>query len=110
MKKEDECFCRIPLWVQITGIPNHWASKEVGWKLGKFFHKCLNVILPENGSKQGSLLKIFVEINLNKPLLRGTKINLDGKIEWVDFKYELLPSFCLYCGRIDIRKKPMLTK
>lgn len=105
MKKENECFCMIPLWAQITGIPHHWASKEVGWKIGKLFHKCLNVILPENGSKQGRVIKILVEVELNKPLLRGTKINIDGEQEWIDFKYELLPSFCFYCGLIGHQEK-----
>lgn len=108
MKKEDECFGRIPLWVQIMGIPNHWASKEVGWKIGKLFHKCLNVILPENGSKQGRLLKILVEVELNRPLLMGTRVNLEGEKEWADFKYELLPNFCFYCGLIGHQKKKNL--
>lgn len=88
MQKEDERFTRIPLWIQIRGIPQHWVSKELGWKLGTLFHKCLNVILSENGSKLGSLIKILVEVELKNPLLRGTKLNLEGE------------QFCFYCGCI----------
>lgn len=66
MKEEDECFCRISLWIQISGLPQHWASKKVDWKLGTLFHKCLNIILTKNGSKQGRLVKILAKIYQNK--------------------------------------------
>lgn len=100
MKKEDECFCRIPLWVMIIGISHHWDSKEVGWKIGKLFHQYFNVIMFENGSKKGRVLKILAEVQLNKPLLRGTKINQEEEMEWVDFKYEHLSGFYFYCGMV----------
>lgn len=72
----------------------------MGWKIGKLFPLCLNVIVPESGSKEGRVPKILVELNLKKPLLRGTKIRMEGEIKWVDFTYEQLPLFCFYCGRI----------
>lgn len=72
----------------------------MGWKIGKLLRMCLNVVIPENGSKEGRMLKMLVEIELDKPLLRGAKIKLDKEIVWVDFRYELLPTFCFYCGRI----------
>lgn len=58
--------------------------------MGKIFNHCLNVSYSELGSKKGKLLKIFVEIELDKPLLRGTKINLGEEVLWVDFAYEML--------------------
>lgn len=79
---------------------NHWSSKEVGRKLGKLFHCCLNVILLENGSQEGKILKMLVEMKLDNPLLRGSKIKLKNEKHWVDFKYENLPVFCFYCGII----------
>lgn len=90
----DDCFCRFPLWVQIRGIPIHWVSKEVGWKIGKLFPHCLNVILPENGSREGRILKILVELDLTSPLMRGTTIKLGDEGVWIDFKFEQLPAFC----------------
>lgn len=105
LTKEDESFSRSTLWVQIRGVPHHWSSKEVGWKLGSLFPKCLNVILPENGSKLGRMLKLLVEVNLSKPLLRGTKLKLEQELLWVDFKYEMLPTFCFYCGIVGHQEK-----
>lgn len=39
-------------------------------------------------------------MKVTKPLLRGTKIKFEGDSCWVEFKYEQLPLFCLYCGLI----------
>lgn len=63
-------FSIAKIWVQVKGLLNHWSAKAVGWKLGKLFHCCLNVILLENGSKEGRILKLFVELKLDCPLLR----------------------------------------
>lgn len=80
-------------------------SKEVGWKIGKIFVHCLNVIIPENGSKQGRLMKVLAEIELKKPLMRGTKLKLEDELIWVDFTYEKIPTFCFYCGIIGHQEK-----
>lgn len=100
IKQEDDSFRKGLIWIQIRGLPNHWSSKEFGWKLSKLFPSCLNVVLPDSGSKEGRLLKLLVEVELDKPLLSGTKLKLDHEVIWVDFKYEQLPRFCYYCGRI----------
>lgn len=54
----------------------------------------------ETGSKEGRLLKSLVEVDLTKPLMRGTKIRLEEEYVWVNFKYEQLPQFYYYCGCI----------
>lgn len=69
------------MWVQVRGLPNHWMAREVGWKIGKLFPHCLNVIIPKNGSKNGLLMKLLVEVDLEKPLLRGPKLKFDNKSE-----------------------------
>lgn len=86
------------MWVKIRGLPNHWSSKEVGWRLGKCFNYCLNVIMLENGSKDGKILKLLAEVSLAKPLMRESNIKLANEIHWVEFKYNQLPIFCFYCG------------
>lgn len=51
--------------------------------------------MSDNKSKEGRWLKIFAEIDLNKPMMRGTKLKLDNESVWVDFRYEHLPIFLL---------------
>lgn len=67
----------------------------MGWKLGKLFPSCLNVLVSENESKECRILKLFVEVDLEKPLLRGIKIRLEEASVWVDFKYEQFASIVL---------------
>lgn len=43
---------------------------------------------------------MLVEIDVTKPLIRGTNISCEGEKQWVGFKYENFPLFCFYCGRI----------
>lgn len=95
LRKDDPSFRKGLIWIRINRIPNNWLSKEVGWKIGKLFSKCLNVILSEYGSKAGRWLKLFVEIELDKPLMRGTYMKLDDEHVWVEFTYEYIPAFLL---------------
>ena len=42
-----------------------------------------------------------VSIDISKPLLRCRKLWVEGKqISWVGFKFERLPNFCYWCGRV----------
>lgn len=66
---------------------------------------CISVIIPKNGSKHGRLLKMLIEVDLGKSLLRETKLKLDEELVWVDFRYEQLPAFCFYCGIIGHKEK-----
>lgn len=55
-------------------------------------------------------MKLLVEVDLDKPLLRGTKIKLDHELLWVDFKYEQLSRFCFYCEKFGHQEKNCVTK
>lgn len=57
-------------------------------------------MIPESGSKEGRYAKLLVEVDLTKPLIRGTKLRCNGESRWVDFKYENLPIFFFYCGMV----------
>lgn len=58
------------------------------------------MLISENGSKEGRYAKLLVEIDLTKPLIRGTKLRCNGEMQWVMFRYENLPFYCFYCGMI----------
>lgn len=96
---------RIPLfffstliWIQAWQIPVQWLSNETTWKLGRIFNKCHKVVIPEAGSKDVRYAKLLVEVDLTKPLIRGTKLRCNGKMRWVEFKYDLT-LFCFYYSK-----------
>lgn len=49
-------------------------------------------------------MKIPVDLDLTKSLLRGTMLKYKECELWVEFKYELLPTFCFYYGLIGHKK------
>lgn len=54
-------------------------------------------MIPEYGNKEGRYAKLLVEVDLMKPLIRGSKLRCNGDTRWIEFKYENL-SFFFYCG------------
>lgn len=59
------------------------------------FENVTDALIPKPGRKKGRYLKILAEIDLDKPLLRGSKILYNGLEVWVDFKYENMAFFLL---------------
>ncbi|KAL3536249.1 hypothetical protein ACH5RR_004710 [Cinchona calisaya] len=76
----------------------HCSTKEVRRKLGLVFKKVLDVVIPPGGSKEGRHLRILVEVDLTKRLLRGTLVRMDGMLRWVEFRYVRCLDFCYICG------------
>lgn len=76
-----------------------------GLKIGNMIGIAMDVLLVKAGGKEDCHLKIQVELNLTKPLLRGTMLKFKNSESWVDFKYETLPTFCYYCGHLGHTEK-----
>jgi hypothetical protein len=47
-------------------------------------------------------MRIKVKMNITKPLMRGTMVQIDdeGRTSWCPFAYEYMPDFCYICGVI----------
>lgn len=56
-------------------------------------------------NRLGRFLHIKVELDLRKPLKRGTVVRYQGKDQRVYFRYERLPTFCFACGRLGHQLK-----
>lgn len=100
-----ESFNRLPLWIQVWNLPNQWILKETGFKLKNVFSNVMDVLTPESGSKQGRHVKILEEVDISRALLRGTKVQYDGREVWVDFRYENVALFWFYCGKVSHSEK-----
>lgn len=74
-------------------------SREVGAKITNVVGELITVDAPKSGVAWGPFLRIRVNTDITKPLMRGKMIQIeDSEDEWVVFKYERLPIFCYRCG------------
>nr|POE99950.1 hypothetical protein CFP56_68859 [Quercus suber] len=59
----------------------------------------LLVDAPKSGLAWRPILRIRVDIDITKPLMRGKMVQIEGMEKgWVHFKYERLPIYCYRCG------------
>lgn len=101
----DSCFNVSPFWVQVWNTPHHWLSIASGMKIGSMLGKVLDVLVVDSGGREERHLNIQVELDLTKPLMRGTMLKYKLSEVWVEFRYEQLPNFCYYCGKIGHNEK-----
>lgn len=105
-RSDDELLGKVQMQVQVRGY------QIIGWleklaEIGKLF---LRFIIPENSSKNGLLFKLLVEVELQKPLLRGTKLKFHNESVWTELRYEKLPTFCFYCEIMGHQEKSCVRK
>jgi hypothetical protein len=93
-------FTSSPFWIQIHDMPLICMTKAIGSKIGESLGILEAVDTEGEGVEWGSVLRIRVIIDIQKPLERGRSLTIAGKAQWVSFKYENLPIFCFNCGRI----------
>lgn len=74
-------------------------------KIGSIIGVVRDVLIVEVGGKDERHLKIQVEIDLTKPLLRGTMLKYKMFKIWVEFRHKILPIFCFYCGHMGYNEK-----
>lgn len=60
------------MWVQAWNIPVQWLMFKM------IFNQCSNVVILENDNKEGRYVKLLVDVDLTKPLIRGTNISFEG--------------------------------
>ncbi|XVF12481.1 hypothetical protein REPUB_Repub08aG0122200 [Reevesia pubescens] len=95
-------FC--PFWIQIQGLPVGSMTEATGMLLGKLLGVVEEV---DTGSK---LLRIRAQIDINKTLLRCSKVSFsEGKKMLVWYRYERLQDFCYICGKLDHQETECLT-
>ncbi|KAL3498272.1 hypothetical protein ACH5RR_041004 [Cinchona calisaya] len=85
---------------QIWNLHLHWVAKETGFKIGKKFKEIKDVVVSLVEGKEGKHIKMLVEVDITKPLLRGFLVRSEGDQKWVNFRYEKLPNFCFHYGII----------
>lgn len=86
-------------WARIYDLPLKLRTESMAKKIGDVIGK-FEETDPKDHHRLGRFLRIKVEIDLTKPMKRGTVVRFQGKDLRVFFKFERLPIFCFVCGRI----------
>ncbi|KAK7821923.1 uncharacterized protein CFP56_037224 [Quercus suber] len=91
-------FLRIPIWVQVWGLPFDLINEEAGRDISSGIGQVVTVDYKAISSNQACFLRVRVEMPLDKPIRRGAPI-------WVAFQYEYLLGLCFNCGFLGHKAK-----
>lgn len=93
-------FDSTPFWIRLYDVPLRGRNKQVIHQIGSRFGEVEEIDLSTIGGISRSV-RIKVQIDLNKPMRRGTKIRV-GSAEpcWIPITYKRLSSFCYWCGHL----------
>lgn len=76
-------------------------NKEVGVAIGTAVGNVLEVRSGQEGGAVGRCIRIRAMLNINKPLIRWTNVNIEGSLRRIFLRYEKLANFCQFCGHLD---------
>lgn len=88
-------------WVQHHDLPLMCMNRFYGNLIGKSIGRVLDVDVEVDDVGWGRLLRVRIEISLNKALASGRLITVKGENCWISFKYEKFPRICFCCGKIS---------
>ena len=101
LTSENITFTHSSFWVQLWGLPFELMTEMVGRDIGNSMGRFIELDKRANQFDQAKFLRIRVELPVEKPLRRGGNIvGMEGDKYWVHFKYERLPTFCFFCGKM----------
>ncbi|RYR35009.1 hypothetical protein Ahy_A10g050099 [Arachis hypogaea] len=85
----------------ILGLPEHYKTKHLGWKLGCSFGDVLDVDIFQVRGKEHSIVKVQISLDITRPIKRFLRIvGPNNKVLEVGLKYERIGNFCNYCGYV----------
>ncbi|KAK2444933.1 hypothetical protein QL285_015923 [Trifolium repens] len=97
---QDLEFHKVPIWIQLWGLPLHCKTIAMGKHLGEQLGLVEDAALYDFLDK-ARIIKIRVQIDTNQPVRPGLYIgNTKDGIKWMNFRHENLPMFCFLCGYI----------
>ena len=88
-------------WMQIHNIPHDLVTQETDESIGSTLGTVVQVADPEDNGTGGEFLRVRLKLDISRPLPRYCKLWNVGKLMgWVGLKFERLPNFCYWCGRV----------
>lgn len=88
-------------WVQIHDLLVYCLNPTIRDSIGNSLGMILLMTDSEEEGGKGKYLRVLVFLDISKPLSRVWKIWSEGRVVgWATLKYERLPNFCYWCGRV----------
>jgi hypothetical protein len=89
----------VDFWVQVHNLPTGLMAERVGKTLANYIGSFVEYDKNNKGSFWREYMRIKVRVDVRQPLKRESRVKNQGG-EWctVNFKYEKLGVFCLFCG------------
>ncbi|XP_019161976.1 PREDICTED: uncharacterized protein LOC109158517 [Ipomoea nil] len=89
----------ISFWIQVHGLPAVYASTAFLTQIGNYIGTFITTDPLNFGGAWRSFMRIRVRLDVAAPLKRRMKIlRKDGTVQWINFRYERLSTFCFCCG------------
>jgi hypothetical protein len=104
-KPDEMTFNKLKLWVRILNLPFGYMHKRSGSVIASSIGGQGSVPVVDcdaTGRCWGSYMRVWVEIDINKPLQRGVTVfsQRHNMSDWFELRYENLPRYCFSCGLI----------
>jgi hypothetical protein len=93
-------FDKAAFWVRMIGLPLACMNLTVGHQIGSSMGQVEEVDVDDGGMGWGEFLRVKITLDLQKPLMRGRMLKINGSTTLVKFQYEKLPKFCFRCEMI----------
>jgi hypothetical protein len=93
-------FDKAAFWVWMSNLPLACMNLTMGHQIGLLMGHVKEVDVDDGGMGWGEHLRVKITLDLQKPLLRGKMMKINGSSVLVKFQYERLPKFCFRCGVI----------
>lgn len=106
MSINEVSFNKEEFWIQAYNLPFDCMNQEFGHQIGSNIGRVLKVHADDRGIEWERFLRIRVEVDIIKALIRGLFLTLNGKKTWVSSKYERLSSLCFKCGVLKHSQLP----
>ena len=102
LRPSEVVFDKLAIWIRIYDLPFGLMNKQWGFELGNKVGPVLKVDVDEQGRAWGPFLRVKVQFDISKPLLRCITIFSKKRQvpEVYNVRYEKLPNYCYSCGII----------
>lgn len=87
--------------VQVHGLQLRAMNRAVGEEVGALFGGATMVECDDEGTTLGKCIRMRVNLDVNKPLLRWSNVNIGGTTTKILFRYEKLADLYFFCGSLD---------